>query len=66
MSVHQPDTRHISPEINIDVAIVTFFMFRSGCCTKHDVNVAVGIPLLESDVTIICIHVFLMLQNIDF
>jgi hypothetical protein len=35
-----------------------FLMFRSGCCTKCGVNVAVGIFIIESDVRIVCIHVF--------
>jgi len=41
-------------------------MFRSGCCTKHGVNVAVGISIPESDVRITCIHIFfLVLQALN-
>ena len=36
-----------------------FFMFRSGCCMKHGVNIAIGISIHECDVRIICIHIFL-------
>jgi hypothetical protein len=39
-----------------------FFILRSGRCTKHDVNIAVEISILESDVKITCIHIFLILQ----
>lgn len=41
-------------------------MFRSGCCTKHGVNVAVGISIPEPDVRITCIHIFfLVLQALN-
>ena len=40
------------------------FMYRSKCCTKHDVNVAVGISILESDVGTICIHIFIDVASV--
>ena len=40
------------------------FMYHSKCCTKHDVNVAVGISILESDVGTICIHIFIDVASV--
>lgn len=51
-------------EENTNGVIIISFIFYSGCCIKYDVNVAVGTSIFESDVRIICIHTFLMLQEL--
>ena len=49
-------------EISINVAIIIYIYFVVDVAKKHHVNVVVGISILESDVRIICIHIFLILQ----
>jgi len=66
MTVHRSDAQHMLQETSTNIAIIIFFMFHSGCCMKHDDNIAVEIFILESDVRIICTHIFLILQSVDF
>jgi len=53
-------------ETSTNITIIIFFMFHSGCCMKHDDNIAVEVFILESDVRIIYIHIFFDVASISF
>ena len=66
MTVHRSDAQHMLQETSTNITIIIFFMFHSGCCMKHDDNIAVEIFILESDVRIIYIHIFFDVASISF